>query len=152
MARGISTEPIPYVLEADRGLRSEEQTVFYIKPRSGHDENYITKQYLNAYIEKDDKRDLDVRAADAADVSTFKKLVSKVENFAFSDEYYEKHPAMKEKAIVVKLADGEEALFVSLIDSVDGIADVCHELDSASLREIISVSRDYSKLEEGQKK
>jgi hypothetical protein len=152
MARGVPSEPVPYVLEADRGLPNEEQTVFHIKPKTGNDSNYITKLYISAYIEKDGgARDLDVRQANAADVATFKHLVKKIENYCFSDEYYEKHPAVKEKAVEVK-SENEVLKYVPVIDSPDMIADVCHDVDSDSLREIISVANNLNKLKDGQKK
>uniref|UniRef100_A0A6M3XJS8 Uncharacterized protein n=1 Tax=viral metagenome TaxID=1070528 RepID=A0A6M3XJS8_9ZZZZ len=155
--RGISTKELfPYILEDDRGLPSEQQTIFYIKPKTGHEANIQTKVYLKAFREKDNGiRDLIVKDADIADLTNFKATVKKIENFAFPDDYYEDHPQVKEKAKPVKIhEDGQELkiLFVKEITSEDMIGDVCRTLDNDSLREIYDVSRSVSKLREGQKK
>ena len=153
MARGVPNEPIAYVLAADRGLPSEEQTIFYIKPKTGRDANKVTKFYIGAYIEKDEGgRDLDERAANAADVSAFKFLVKRIENYCFSDGYYEKHPVVKERAVKINTIDGEDLYFVPVIDTEDMVADVCQDIDSDSLREVIGVANNLNKLKEGQKK
>lgn len=152
MARGVSREPVPYVLEADRGLKREEQTIFYVRPRTGKDQNFITSKYLNAYIEKEDKKSLDIQAANIADVETFKNQVSRIENFCFSDEYYEQHPAVKNQAVEVLTSDDKKALYVSVIETPDMVADVCRDLDAESFKEIVSVSNNITKLEEGRKK
>jgi len=157
MARGISEKELyPYVLEADRGLPEEQQTVFHMKPKTGHDANVQTKVYLKAYREKDGgSRDLDVPMADAADIANFKSTCKKIENFVFPDDYYEAHPTIKKLAKAVKvMEDGAEVelLFVSPIEEESIIGDVFRCLDSESIRELTSVSNSVSKLKEGQKK
>ena len=153
MAHGVSrNQLIDYVLEADRELPKEQRTIFWIRPQTGHDANFRTKQYLRAYTEKDTGlRDLDIAKADNADSASFRNAVKKVENFAFSKEYYEIHPTIKEKASKVKI-DGKDVLYTSVIDSEDMVGDVCGELESESLREIMTSSNSISKLREGQKK
>lgn len=153
MARGISMKDISsYVLEGDRELPSNQRTVFWIKPQTGHDANFRTKQFIKSIIEKDDgSRDMDVVKADWADTSVFKYTIKKIENFAFSDDYYAEHPTVKEKAKKVKV-DGKDVYYVSLLDSEDTIADVCRELEADALREIMRASTSISKLKEGQKK
>lgn len=156
MARGLSNEAVPYILERERGLESKEQSVFWIKPKKGHDANVTTQAYLRAFKERDNgERDLDVNAADQADVVNFKHVVKKIENFVFSDEYYGKHPAVKESAQPVDIFENGEnvqVLAVPVIEREDLIADVCKELSSEDLRDITEASNKVSKLREGTKK
>ena len=158
MAKGISsTQVLPYVLERDLNLPKDRQTIFWIKPRKGHDSNMITRYYVKAIIERGDgTRDMDVKMADNANIVAFKTVVKKIENFAFSDEYYEKHPNIKEKAKEVKYVDddGRECVdyYVPVIETEDMIIDVYHELDDAAIREIMNVASDVSKLGNVEKK
>jgi len=153
MARGISCELIPYRLEEDRELPEKEQTVFYIQPKTYKEANQTTKYYIKSFKDADSgKRDLDVDAANRADIASFKVSVKKVEQYCFPDSYYDDHPTVKEKAKKVKTHDGLELLYVAMIDSEDMIADVCRTLDIMSLREITEATNSYSKLKDGQKK
>jgi hypothetical protein len=143
-------------LESDRGLPEEQQTVFHMKPKTGHDANQQTKFYLRAYREKDGgNRDLDVTEADKADILNFQNVCRKIENFAFPESYYETHPQIKKEAKPVKIVeDGKEieVLFTPVIEDRSQIADVFRHLDAASIRELTEVANSISKLKEGQKK
>ncbi|TRZ83228.1 hypothetical protein D4R86_00895 [bacterium] len=157
MLRGISEKELyPYVPEGERGLSEEQQTVFYMKPKTGHDANVQTKVYLKAYREKDGGiRDLEVPQADAADVANFKATCKKVENFVFPNDYYEAHPQIKKMAKAIKVMEnGVEIEFfcMPVIEDELQIGDVFRCLDSETIRELTSVSNSISKLKEGQKK
>lgn len=158
MARGISkTELVPYVLEGDRGLDEKEQTVFYIKPKTGHESNVQTKMYMKAITEKPDgSKDMDVSQTDAADIANFKVTVRKIENYAFPQEEYENKKAMRESAIEKELVDDlgnkETIWFTEEITDPVMIEKVAKTLPSKALRELTQVSEDMSKLKEGEKK
>lgn len=161
MARGISKDMlIPYVLEEDRGLPEDQQTVFHIKPTTGHEDNIKTSFYLKAIEESGDgKREMDVQQADRADVANFKTVVKKIENYAFPSEYYENSPGLKKNATEVEIKDDfgneETVLFTKEISlSQDGeiFKEVVKTLPASALREINEVSSKVSKLKEGEKK
>ena len=157
MARGISRKELyPYVLESDRGLPEDQQTVFWMRPKTGHDANQQTKIYLRAYVEKDNgMRDLNVKEADKADILNFQNVCEQIENFAFPEDYYEEHDSLKKSAVKVKVVEGNEefeVLYTPLIEDRAMIGEVFRCLDSESIRELTAVSNSVSKLKEGQKK
>lgn len=158
MARGISkSDVIPYILESDRGLDKKEQTIFYVRPKRGHESNVQTKMYMKAINEKaDGTRDLDVKKTDAADIANFKVTIEKVENYAFPQGYYEEREALKKDAVKRTLKDdmgNEEEVYFSK-EVTDGVMleKIARTLPSSALREITQVSEDISRLKEGEKK
>jgi len=150
MAIGVSKYDLyKYVLQADLGIDPDLQTVFWMKPKTGREANEQTRHYMRAIKEKrEGERDMDVSAANAADIVNFGLSVKKIENFAFPQEYYEEHSSLMEK--IIKRSDGR--LYMPVIDSDDMLADVCRCLDNESLREISEVSNSISRLKESQKK
>lgn len=161
MARGISRNTlIPYVLKEDQGLPEEQQSVFYIKPKTGHEDNVQTSFYLKAIDETPDgKREMDVQQADRADVANFKTVVKKIENYAFPPEYYENRPGLKKNAEEVTIEDDfgkeETILFtpeITLSEDSELFKEVVKTLPASVLKEINEVSQDRSKLKKGEKK
>ena len=152
MARGLP-KLVKYVLEVDRNLPEAEQTIFHIHPKTLKEQNETTKHYIKSVKRSgEDIRDMDVDAANKADIASFKICVKKVENYSFPDYYYEEHPTIKELAKEVKTVDGETFLYVPEIDSDALLTDVCLTLDPDSLKEISEASNKLSKLKEGEKK
>lgn len=161
MARGISKKTlIPYILQEDRGLPEEQQTVFHIKPKTGHEDNVQTSYYLKAIEETPDgKREMDVQQADRADIANFKTVVKTIENYAFPPEYYEERPGLKKEAVEVEaeneFGEKESVLFTPEINLSDDSAlfkEVVKTLPSSALKELNEVSRNRSKLKKGEKK
>lgn len=154
MARGLDRKNYAYyyVLKDDRGLPAREQTKFWIKPKTGHDQNETSSLYMPAFIEDNGQRRLDVAQTDAADRQEFVKHIYKVENYAFSEEYYEKFPNVKEMADEVECEDGVTAYFVSEITDKNLIADIVGDLPGSYLREILGNLDDRSKLSIEEKK
>lgn len=154
MARGLDRKNYKYyyVLKDDRGLPEREQTKFWIKPKTGHDQNETTAAYMPAFKEENNRRFLDVAQTDAADRQEFVKHVYKVENYAFSEEYYEKYPSAKERAEAIECEDGITAHFIPEITEDSMIADIVSDLPGSYLREVLGVLDDRSKLTVEEKK
>lgn len=158
MVRGISkNDTIAYIPEDDRGLPEEQQTVFHIKPKTGHESNIQTKHYMKGISEKPDgSRDMDVSKIDSADVANFQATVKKVENYAFSQDFYEDKKALKESSVKREIEDGlgnsEELWFTEEITDSVLLKKVAKTLPANVLREVAEVSEDMSRLKEGEKK
>lgn len=152
MARGIdTTQAREYILEDDRSLPKEEQTVFWIKPKDGAAANRTTARYLKTIEETRGRRELNVSASNAADIEEFCDVVEKVENFAFSDAYYDRNTKMKEKAEDVKLSDGSTVPYVPVLSERWEKAEVAKNLPNKWLREVLDKADDISSLGETEK-
>lgn len=154
MIVGIGKDDVyAYVLEEDRQLPSEQQTVFYIKPKTGEDANKQTKEYLRSLRNKDDgTTEMDVDKANKADIANFKISVKKVENYAFPQKWYEEREGLRKGAKEVELDDGTKVFVTPVIDDDYMLAEVQKTLSRKHLKEISEASESVSKLKEGQKK
>lgn len=158
MVRGISkNDAVAYIPEDDRGLPEEQQTVFHIKPKTGHESNIQTKHYMKGISEKPDgSRDMDVSKIDSADVANFQATVKKVENYAFPQDFYEDKEALKESSVKREIEDdlgnSEELWFTEEITDSVLLKKVAKTLPANVLREVAEVSEDMSRLKEGEKK
>lgn len=154
MARAVKITPYEYILEEDRALPKELQTVFHIKLKTVHDANLTSKRYLPTIAQDaKGKMEMDSIRSDRADYEEFCHVVSKIENFDFGEEYYDKYPQMKERATEQEtLEEGESGLFVPEITEKSQIADVARYLPNLQVREILKASDDRSALEDGVKK
>lgn len=156
MARGLNKSiDYYYVLEDDKALPTDEQTKFYVKPKTGHDANKTTALYLKTIREKGNQRELDVSASDAADRQEFANHVTRIENYAFSEDYYQKHPQLlenKDNIKTIKTEDDEEISFVQVIEDKSLIADVCGDLPNTYLREVLDNVDKISRLTVEEKK
>ncbi len=158
MARGVgSDELIRFVLEGDRALPEAEQTIFSIRPSTGHDANVQTRAYLKALTEKrNGTKEMDIGKTDLADRIAFKSVVKKVENYSFPQDYYAKRKELKEHAVEVEIADKfgnkEKVWFTPEIEDEFSIELVAKTLLSKDLKEVINAAEDYSILKEGEKK
>ncbi len=108
MLKGISFSLQPYVLEDDR--ESEIQTVFHIKPMSGHDANYSLMKYNEARSEaRGGQVKLKVGRLDTADETTFVMCVEKIENYQFGDTY----PEMRDKGMIAEITSTDQLKMVA---------------------------------------
>lgn len=133
--RGITKDPVAYVPEAER--TEQEPTVFWIRPKTGHDANKTMARYASA--SKDGRkgyRELNVTKLDNADIEEFLDIVIKVENFYFSNNWDDEDPNK----------------LVKLIDTPDRLKKVCMDLPSDVLIEIFDASNNFSQLKAGEKK
>jgi hypothetical protein len=128
--KGVSRQPVPYVPEEDRMSPFKEQTVFWIKPKTGHEANQTMARYAAAGRDgRKGYRDLNVSKLDNADVEEFLAICDKVENFIFAGKA--KMETVQDKA---------------------GLVQVVNELSSDVLIEIMDASNNLSTLEAGAKK
>jgi len=129
--KGISRDSVPYVPEEDRTSPFEEQTIFWIKPKTGKEANRTMQRY--AACGRDARkgyRELNVRKLNNADVEEFLEVVSKVENFFFI----------------------EDKEITKLIDDDTNLIRLMNELSADLLLEIFDAANNMSQLSEGQKK
>lgn len=137
MIEGTSPASVPYVPEEERGV-TEKQTVFWIKPKTGHDSNQSLSVY--AACGKDNSRtgfrELSVRKLDSADVSQWVQLVERVEWYMFSERF----PDLR--------AQGP---FESITDE-GTISKVALDISSDLLIEVFEASNNAQRLLAGQKK
>ena len=136
VVKGVNKKAIPYVLEEDRANPITEQTVFWIKPKTGHDNNLTLQRYAGASKETRKGREINVSRLDAADQEDFLHSVEKVENFIYSEEseYYDSGKIYKE------------------ITDKAQLKEVARCLSADNLSEVLEVSNNISKLTEGAKK
>lgn len=111
MIKGVPTDMVPYVLEDERATDThdeegnlEPKTIFWIRPKTGHDANETLAAYAAA--SKDDRkgyRQLNVQKLNVADVEQFVKVVGKVENYQFSSRF----PRLAEQGAMESVEDPE---------------------------------------------
>lgn len=143
--RGVSRKPVAYVCEDDRSLPSDEQTVFWLTCKNNEDTNKTLRRYARAAKDgRDGQKEYDDRLLTAADKEEFMTVCSKVENFAFSQEYYDKRPQVAQKA--------DEHGFIDVIDDPDLLADLVMELPPDVLSEVFGAVNNPVKLDRGAKK
>jgi hypothetical protein len=138
MIRGVERKSIPYVVEDDRSSSLESQTVFWVIPKTGEDNNKTLRRYASTY--KDGRRggrEVDDRKLNAADVDEFLYLVEKVENYGFPKDH--------------KLYDSANDPIKEITDK-GGLIEVARTLSADHLAEIFEVANNISKLTEGAKK
>lgn len=139
MIKGVSKREIPYVLEDDRASALHEQTVFWILPKTGHDNNRTLQRY--AATSKDNRkgfREINVSKLDAADIAEFSSIVKKVENFQFPEDS--------------NFYNNENKGIYKVIEDDEKLGEVARTLAADHLSEILEVANNISKLKEGEKK
>lgn len=154
MARGVIDEAIPYVLESDRELNEEEQTVWWLKMRSSKDVNKVVTQFAAAErVGRGGFRDLDEGRYNKADLNTFLSVVEKVENFIFAvpspDNVHNKYEQDGQGETFE--ADGRRWIRVKLIEDVD-LKSVWKSISLQDMNDILAASNDYNRLSESSKK
>tara|TARA_R100001463_G_scaffold2261_3_gene9605 strand:- start:2111 stop:2554 length:444 start_codon:yes stop_codon:yes gene_type:complete len=143
--RGVSRKPTPFVCEDDRSLPSNEQTVFWLTCKNNEDTNKTLRRYARAAKDgRDGNREYDDRLLTVADKEEFLTVCSKVENFAFSEQYYERRPQVAQKA--------DDNGFIDMIDDPDLLGDLVTDLPPDVLSEIFAAVNNPVKLDRGAKK
>lgn len=137
MIKGVEKTAIPYVLEDDRTSPVNEQTVFWITPKTGHDSNRSLQRYAATGREgRKGYRELNVTKLDSADQEEFLQICNKVEYFGFprSHSMYN---------------DGKPH---AILEKKEELVEVVRVLSADHLAEIFEVANNLNKLEEGRKK
>ena len=139
MIRGVEQTLIPYVLEDDRSNPTADQTVFHIKPKTGHDQNKTVQRYAPAFKEnRKGGREVNPIKMDIADQEEFIYVVKKVENYGLPVAH-SMYKDFKEGVI----DDTEDPSILK---------EIARTLSADHLAEILEVSNNMSKLTEGAKK
>lgn len=137
MIQGVSKKAVPYVLEDDRRSPENEQTVFWIMPKKGHDANESLRRYAAAGRDgRKGYRELNTARLDSADLEEFADIVVKIENFLFSDDF----PDLKKQGPIKVIEDNSTLLAV------------CKDLSVDHLLEIMDAANNISHLRSGEKK
>lgn len=134
--QGVTKDPIAFIPESERA--DTNPTVFWVRPKTGHDSNKTMARYAGA--SKDGRKgykELNVGKLDAADVEEFLDICVKVENFIFSDRWED---------------DEEPGKLVKEVTAPDRLKRVCLDLPSEILLEVFEASNNLSILKAGEKK
>jgi len=143
--RGINQAPVKYICEDERGLDGDEQTVFWLIAKNNRMANESISRYAKARKDgRDGASDYDDRLLSAADKAEFVTVCQKVENFAFSDAYYQRKPQVREMA--------DEEGYIASIEDPDILGDVVTELAPEYLSEVFAAVNNPVKLDKGAKK
>lgn len=149
----ITDKSIRYVCEEERGAEDKFQTKFWIKPKTHAEANKTLSRYGSAGRDsRKGYREFSVNKLNSADYDEWVSTVTKVENFAFPEEFYEEYPEMRDQAKTKTLPDKTEALFIENIEEIWIKKEVLRYLPADVINEIWDVAVDYSKLKEGEKK
>lgn len=138
MIKGVSKKAIPYVLEDDRESPDKEQTVFWIKPKTGEDNNKTLARYGQASKETRKGREINVTKLNIADLEEFTSVVERVELYQFPED-----------STVYK--DFDNGVVNSTEDS-SVLKEIARTLSADHLGEILEVSNNLSRLTAGAKK
>jgi hypothetical protein len=134
--RGVSRQSVPYIPEEERESK-ENQTVIWIKPKTGHQANVSMSRYASAGRDgRKGYRELNVTKLDNADTQEFLDIVMKIENYYFSDQF----PDLEKQGLFTTIEDPET------------LKRVAQDVSSDLLLEIMEVANNLSRLSEGEKK
>jgi len=134
--KGVSRTAIPYIPEEERTVK-ENQTVIWIRPKTGHQANVSMSRYASAGRDgRKGYRELNVTKLDNADSQEFLDIVIKIENFYFSDQF----PDLEKQGLFTTIEDPET------------LKRVAQDVSSDLLLEIMEVANNLSRLSEGEKK
>tara|TARA_Y100000034_G_scaffold134990_1_gene205179 strand:+ start:3038 stop:3556 length:519 start_codon:yes stop_codon:yes gene_type:complete len=154
MARGVSTRAVKeYVLESDRGLPLDEQTIFHVSPRTARTDAKTLQRYDRATQEKRGRRLIDSEKWSAADTAEFLSFCVKVENFVFDPATVEDSPVIenylvKDGKTFAETEDG--GLRSGVIEDAIGRTLVLDSLQSEHYLELVEVSKSLTRLREGE--
>lgn len=163
MAFGLSASPTRYILESDRELKKEEQTIFFIRSRTLEDENEIASLYRTASSPfKKGSSSWSKKGLLAADIESFKVSIDRVENYFIpldcvkvgtldALDYFTTKLQGGDSSICEAEINGKKYLRISSIIG-DEIKYVAVTLSSQQRIELIDASEDINKLKEFEKK
>lgn len=154
MAFTISTKVTEYVLEADRALPEEFKTIWHITPRSNKTANEIFASYAKSSEQKGGVTKTHVDKLTDADVLSFLKTVSKVENLLIdeaSDEQFTKGLLELDGVVAVEW-DGKKGKRIPMIDTRPALTAIVGILSAADLLEISEAGNKSTLLSEGDRR
>ena len=144
MARGANTKPQKFILEGDRALPLEEQTIFEIRCKNSVMGNESLARYTKAQRPTSDgSSEYDVRKLSLADKEDFLDFCVSVTNYAWSDDYLENHPLIEVNGI---------GFYEETIRDPDVLADLVADMSVGDFNEVAAASNNQVKLSRGAKK
>ena len=141
--RGIGSKPVEYICTRDRSEPAKYQTIFELVPRNHERANESSVIYSRAMQDVSGDA-MDAIAMNRADREAFVGYCKRVRNFAFSEDYYESHPQIKQLA--------NEDGFIDVIDTPELLAEVAKDLANSDLMELANAVNDPIELTKGLKK
>jgi len=136
MIEGAAPTAVPYVPEEERSV-TENQTVIWIKPKTGHEANKALALYAAAGKDgRQGYREINVRKLDTADIEQWLATVEKFENYLFSTRF----PELREQGPFAVIQDEATLSKVAL------------DISSDLLIEVFEASNNVTKLTAGRKK
>ncbi len=134
--RGVSKKAVAYIPEEERTVK-ENQTVIWIKPKTGHQANVTMSRYAAAGRDgRKGYRELNVTKLDNADLQEFLDVVIKIENFYFSDQF----------------PDLEKQGLHTVVEQPEMLKKVALDISADLLVEIMEASNNLAVLKSGEKK
>lgn len=155
MARSVILKPVPYVLESDRGLLPEEQSVFHVLPKTIKTaaESVGRLSKVSVVNHKKRKNEVDLDSYNDAENKEFLETVVKVENYIVGQDApegaYEYFLGVSETNPNYETKEGEIVIHVCT-DKKD-LLRLFRSMDPNDAEEISKVSQNYSLLKEGEK-
>ena len=141
--RGIGSKPIEYVCTRDRNEPEEYQTIFELIPRNHERANESSAIYSR--VMQDAVGDMaDAMKMNKADREAFIGYCKRVRNYAFSDDFYERHPNIRDLA--------NEEGFIDVIDTPELLAEVARDMANSDLMELANAVNDPVELMKGARK
>lgn len=161
MITGIVRKQHPFVLEADRTNPPDQQTVFWIVPKTVRGATETAANYAKVQIEKRRKgtKEIDVKAMQLADMDEWLKAVERVQNFACpegapglndEDSAFDHFVLRAEKDPSKYVVKGDNIIIVDTTDEMDRKYIMC-AMCPAEQEEVMNAYFDYSALKEGLK-
>ena len=134
--QGVSRQPVPFVPEEERMVK-ENQTVIWIKPKSGHQANVTMSRYASAGRDgRKGYRELNVTKLDNADLQEFVDIVAKWENYYFSDQF----PDLQKQGLM------------AVVEDEPTLRKIAMDISADLLIELMEAANNISVLKSGEKK
>lgn len=133
MARGRSIT-FEYILEADRGLPIEEQTLWEMYPLGGFSGGDVAELYSGAErVKNKGFREVSAAKYKAADKETWMRMMAKIRNYAFNSKRY---PDYAKSPVANK--EG----FVPVIETEEMILAVGEDISLSQFNELFQAALD----------
>lgn len=132
---------IAYVPKTERACPPDEQTVFWISPRTTMRANVSASRYMKARREgKRGEIIMDEKRMVEADIKEFLEMITKVDNYIYSTQYSQ-----------YRNDDGTDKIWQNITDRLM-LEAIYRDLPNEIFIELLEASSDMSVLTEGEKK
>lgn len=158
MISAIIEKPHEFVLENDRSLPVEEQTIFHVIPKTQRSTNESAAAYAKA--QKADRRrgttSIDAKALDTADLKEWLNAVCKIQNLLIpvkSPENAHDHflSRVEEAPTKFEKRESDGAIIVKETEDKSDLSYIYWAMSSAETEEVMKAYVDYGELRAGLK-